>query len=747
MTNPMSAAAGVRERRRIRRDDNWKAFADKIRSLTATDEQSMYTWIATKTRFYNRRHARFGKDGAGRSVVNYPWPGAANHNVPLSDMSIDELLGPLINVALPPRKIVQFVAMDQEGLNHVADATQAMEHLLRYRMGDRGVPDYRRQVSYSAESFLQHGKCVDKVFYSYLVEEGLRTFTKDDLPSELSRIQVIPAEAMDEMTRQQLAQQADVLVLTPEEFDDLAPKIRLLIVGLLELDTSDKRDSKAADEMLRWLKTDRTTDLALNLSYVVEDTPRVVNVPIQDIIVPSGTRHMENASRLTHDMYLSEVEFLAMAEANDWNDSAVNQILETTQSARRSSEGDTLWDALRRRTNTLETGPDADEQQIRISQTFAVQVQPNKSRRRVVITHDRISGVELDASLYDYEHGSWPFVDSNFEQSEADYFAPRGIPQKLEDIERYTTALARHQLNLLSMEVPTWTYRTGSGFNPNKHRWVPGMFIPRNRPDDVLPVPVQKMSQDISPHMFTMMSMADRIAGTRQNHMVRDARLFEPPTKADVDERSTQFESSLGLRASFFQDGRERIYRQVWGLWRQYGPEEFFVQVAGHGLRSLSQNKIRGSYRIVPVGAVGDMDSNARLQMEMTALDIIVKAQPYLAQDVRYVVDIPQKIKDILDLLDPFDSDRIMKVRSPEEQQQLLQMQQAEAERMQKLKETAVKLQQAVPTTEEEDTALLKEIRTISPHRDLQPILVNAEGAKASARNQTTLAAMNNGQA
>ena len=657
--------------RKITKDQSWKDWADKVRALTETDAQSMSTWLAIKARFYNRRFARYGKDGRGRSTTNFPWPGAANHNVPLSDMSIDELVGPLINVALPPRKIVQFVPQDLEAVDNVADASQAMDHLLRYRMGDRGVPDYKRQVAYSADSFLQHGKAIDKVYYSYIVEEGLRTYTKDDLPDSLKRIQVV--EDIDEQTRQGLAQQANLLVLTPEEFDQLAPRIEALVAGTLELDLSDRRDRKAVTEMMHWLKSPRDQPITLHLSYVVEDTPRVINVPISDLIVPAGTRHLENASRLTHDMYLSEAQFLADAAAQEWDDSAINETMEKAKASRRGdrfTNSQDLWNAMRRRSGTLEAaaGADVDDQQIRVSQTYAVQVLPNKSLRKVVITHDRTTGAELDASLYDYEHGAWPFVNTDFEQTEADYFASRGIPQKLEDVERYSTALARHQLNMMTMEVPTWSYRTGSGFNPNKHKFVPGMFIPRNRPDDILPLPVQHASQAVDGPMFTMMSMADRIAGTRQNNQVRDARLFEPPTATDVGERATQFQSALGLRAGYFQDGRERIYRQVWSLWRQFGPVNFMVQSGGEGLREMSQDKIRGQFRIVPVGGVGDMDPQAKMQLQMTTLDILIKAQPFLSQDVRYVADIPKKIKDILDLLDPYESDRILKLRSPEEQ-------------------------------------------------------------------------------
>jgi hypothetical protein len=734
---------------RLRRDDAFRDWTKKLGHLTDSDEQYRQQWLVKKTRFYNRRFGRFGKSGSqSRSTVTFPWIGAANHNIPLSEIAIDEIAGPLQNIVVGGRRIVQMVPMDPEAKQNAVNGNLAMEDLLRFRMGEYGCPDYARQTAFSVASFLQHGLAYDKAYYGYAVQPVTHRYDKDSAPDALRRIQVVPDGDIDEPTRAALVQQAGILVIGKGEFSQFSRQIEELAVRTFSLDLSESEDREALSDIMAWMKSSRQNDLEFSVTDVVEDGPRIVNVPITDIIVPPGTKRVETASRVTHDMFFSEASFLERALSSGWNADAIDLVLTHGKKGRRSarfSENDDLWQALRSRTSTTKTDTDSDEQQIKISQTYVARVTGKRLPERSVITWERDSGAILDASVYEYAHRTWPIIDTWYEYEENDLFSSRGLPEKLEDVEKVTTALSRHELNALSIEAtPTFTYRMGSGFQPTKHRWAPGIFIPRNRPDDVMPLNFGIKSLAVERPMFQMMSLADRIAGTRQNSAVRDARLFEPPTAGDVQERATQFQSALGQRAGYFQDGRERIYRQVWALWTQYGPQDFYVHITGEGMEKLSQNDIRGRFRTVPVGAVGNSNPDVMLQRELAMLDIMVKSTPYISQDVRFVMDIPQKVKDILDLMDPYGSGRVMKVRSPEEQQRLLEMQQAEAERLAAMKEQAHALQEGAPVDPARQGRLLAEIKKVSPHAGLQQVIAGADQAMATANQNASLAS--NGQ-
>lgn len=734
-----SPAAGAEKVRKTSAFDDWKK---DLQHNTERDRQDMQTWLERKKRFYNRRYSRYGKSFTdGRPRVNSPWPGAANHNIPLSDISIDELHGPLLNLIDNTRRIVAMVPMNTAAIANAEKAGIAMEYLLRYRMSEAGSPDHLRQCSFSIDSLLQHGLSIDKTYYSYVTSYTSQRYDRRTLPEDLQRVQVVADEDFPgEETRQAIAQQTGALVIARSEFAQLAPQIESLVTRVFGLDLQERADREALSKAMAYIKANNPeAELQFAIHAIVEDCPRIINVPIEDLVVPPGTRMLETASRLTHETYFSQAAFIQAASNNNWDDDAVNEILDDAPRSRRSarfSNEDSLWQALRSRTGTHAASTDSDEQQIRVSQTFAQMTNGKSLPMPVVLTWERDSGAILDAAHYEYGHRSWPFVDTRFEYNDSDYFSSRGIPDKIEDLERYVTALARHEMNGLTIETSkTFTYRPGSGFDPNKHKWVPGIFMPRQRPDDIQPLDVRVSSMAVERPMFQMMSLAERLVGSRQNTTVRDARLFEPPTKADISERAQQFESALGMRALFFQHGRERIYRQAWALWRQYGPAEFYAHVTGEPLARMSQSQIAGEFQTVPTGVIGDMNPGARLQKELTKLDVLVKATPFVRQDVRYVDDIPVTIKQILDLIDPHSSDRILRLRSQEEQQQILQQRQAEVQRLQQLKATAMSLQDGSPVTEASAAELLKEIRTITPHKALQPIIQMADQAQSALEN------------
>jgi hypothetical protein len=119
----------------------------------------------------------------------------------------------------------------------------------------------------------------------------------------------------------------------------------------------------------------------------------------------------------------------------------------------------------------------------------------------------------------------------------------------------------------------------------------------------------------------------------------------------------------------------------------------------------------------------------------MQVLDILMKTQPLVQQDPRYFIDIPAATKDVLDRMDPQLSMRLMRERTQEEQQQFIQEQQAAAQRAAELAAEAERLQAGAAVTPEGAAALLREIRSIAPHKDLTPIIQGSKQAQAATRD------------
>lgn len=715
--------------------DAMETFIGKLAADVEQDEKSMTSWIEDKRKDYDRRYQR----GADRGT-NFPWPGASAFDYPGSDIMIDEVSPALHNIHFGGRRIVEAIALDAESVPRAVKAGMAMESLLRYRMCERGVPDYYRQTSLSIESFLQHGVAYDKVYYSYLTEARREVFTRATLPDVLQQIQVV-----DEIPPQQQAMLAEqgIFVIPRKDWGLYAEQVEGLIVQTLNLDLQERMDRVAAGQMMAFIKANNPdSQVDILVSQVLEDSPRIVNCDIESIILPPGTRRIATASRVRHDMWFNHETVLQRAENNQWDPAVVDELLNNSKTRNRAqnSWNNTLHWAERERTQTIDTMGNDDER-FRVSEVYCYKLNDKKVPVPVVITMDMSSKSVLRAVEYNYAHGSWPFEESLYEPGNV--FASRGIPKKIKHLEKHMSGLFRAELNGLMMQTSqSFTYRNNSGINPQKMRWMPHLMIPVREHDDLQPIPVNVTALALERPMLIMQGLITKAAGGRNTNEINAARQDRPPTATQIQDTSLARQSSIGLRGMNFQNGRARLFRQAWSLWRQFGPDEFYAQVTGgEAMEKVSQHQIRGNFSIVPCGAVADMDPDFRVNQSMQVLDLLMKTQPLVQQDPRYFVDIPAATKDVLDRMDPQLSMRLMRERTQEEQQQFIQEQQAAAQRAQELAAEAERLQAGAAITPEGAAALLREIRSITPHKDLQPIIQGSKQAQAATRD--SMAAVN----
>jgi len=729
-TNP-----SITQAKRLPRTDKFREeFIPRLQKDINSDAQGIDQFFAEKRKAYDRRYQQDSREG-----TNFPWPGASTFNYPGSDIEIDQAKPGIMNIVFGGRRICDAIPINPDAAGQATNAGIAMEYLLRYRMGERGVPDYYRQTSLSADSFLQHGTSIDKIIYSYLTERRRERYTRQTLPDRLKLIQVVDAISPEE---QQQFMQSGVLVISRDQFPQFAEQIEGLVVDVLNLDLQNREDRIVLRDVMEFIKANRPeAELDLVATQVVEDSPRVINCELESVIVPPGTRTLASASRVAHDMWFTENDLRMRSVNGIWDSDVVDLVLESAATTRRAGQidGNRLHDAMRRRTDT-DYQVDRDDAHFKVTEVYCYKLNAQKIPVPVVVTMERQMGAVLRAVEYDFAHGAWPFVETCYEQNEHDFRSSRGIPEKIKGLERHMSALMRAELNGLMMQTSqSFTYRMNSGINPQKLRWMPHLMIPVRNHDDLSPIPVNTAALALERPMLFMQGLMSKVSGGRLDTSTNEMRQDRPPTATQVSEQSLARQSSQGLRGMYFQQGRSAIYKQVWSLWRQFGPAEFYAMVANEPLKTMSQHEIRGEFQMVPVGAVGDMDPDYRVQQSMQVLDLLMKTQPLIEQDPRYVADITEAVKEVFDRMDPTISMRLLKRRGPEEMQQFAEQQQQEAQRRGALKQEAERLQMGAAVTPEGALALLMEIRQESPHRDLQPVIEGARQAEAASNRTKAL--------
>ena len=729
--------AAIQNAKSIRQDAKFREeFIPHLVHDINADAQAIDQHWAAKRKAYDRRYQQGSK-----RPVNFPWPNASSFDYPGSDIEIDEAKPSIIAMHLGGSRIWDMVATTPESAPQATAAGIAMDYLCKFRMGQRGVPDYYKQTALSVESFLQNGYSLDKVVYSYMTERRREVYTRETLPDALKMIQVVDKVSPDE--QQQFMQEAGVMVIQRDQFGEFAEQIEGVVVDIMNLDLQNREDRIALNETMAFIKRNNpNASLEIVATQVVEDAPRVINCEPESVLLPSGVSTVQSASRVTHDMWFTEHD-LQMRKFNGmWKPEVVDMVLENASNNRRAGQIDQnrMHDGMRLRSETMYE-VDRDDAHFKISEAYCYKRDASGVPIPVVITMERQMGAVLRAKEYDYAHGAWPITESCYEINDHSFISSRGIPEKIRGLEEHMSALIRAELNGMVMGTSqSFTYRQNSGINPQKLRWMPHLMIPVRNHDDLQPIQTNTSALMLERPMLLFQSLISKVTGGRLNTTTNEQRQDRPPTATQVNEQSLSSQSSHGMRGQFFQIGRQEIGRQIWALWRQFGPDKFYAQVANEPLKELTQHEIRGDFTIIPRGAVGDMDPQFRLQQSMQALDMLVKIQPLIQQDPRYVPDIAQAVKEVFDRMDPTMSMRLLRQRTPEEIQQFIEQQQAEAERMAALKDEAQRLQQGAAVTPEGQLELQKTIRQESPHKGLQPIVEGATQAQKALEQSQALA-------
>lgn len=699
---------------------------------TSRDQQDAALWLARKTDGYRRRY-QYPKES-----VNRPWVGASNIRIPLIDIHIEEMKPPLLNLTFGGPKIYNMVPLDAVAVERAQAATQAMDYLHKYRM-----PDYLWQKCLQIDSLGQFGVGVNKVFYDYRTRQTTEVIRKIDMPQSLSSLAVSKDNTPEQM---QMAQAMGMTLMTPEQFDQAAPQIAMVVQRAYGLDTDEKIDANALDEIMRFLRNgSRGASLVIKRRAVICDTPRVINVPLEDIIVPQGTRSIEDAERLTHRMFFSEADLLQRSRDEVWDSDAVTLAIDkpTGRSGmgRGGSMGDELYLAKQDRMASM-MGANGSSDLFEVWEMYDTwDIDGDGLEERVVLTVEPNSFAVLKAIELPFDHGEWPFVSSFLEATDCSFFGARGIPDKIDDLEAHATALARAEQNNLLIETSrSFIYVENSGINPLAITWMPGLMIPVQNPGDLQPIQMSPSSLALEQPFRNMMGLAERVV-TGSSRQWQDGDMPERPASI-VGESALARQRVLGVRAQLYQHAQRREGRLVWALWRQYGPDDFYATVAGEAPEKFTQAQIAGDFMVTPAAATGDMDPGYRSQQAWQRLEAATRLAPMLADDPRYEVDIAQAFIDWLYESDLTSARRLVRKRAPQEVQALVQNAQAQTQQLAKYADIAQRLIQAAPVKADEAADILRFMKSQMPHKDLQPII---DTWKLARRGADRFAALANG--
>jgi len=718
----------------LRSHSGLAAFAAALIKDAQSDFQAMQPWLAEKRKYYERRYAT--SDNLGQ--VNFPWTNASALTVPMEDWHVEEMKAPIANVVFGGPRVYNMRPRNAAAVSNASASNLAMQDMLMNRM-----PDYEMQLFYGTDSWAQHGLVVWKVYYHYETRQTTETVRKSDLPQSLRSFSV-QANITEE--KQAIANQVGVTLITIEQFREQFDQIKARVMQEYDLHDDDEIDKVAIRQMMDFLSKPKQARVAIKRRAVVWDSPRQISVEIENIGVPQGTRSIETALRVSHKLFFHESDLRQRARDNSWYPDQTAEVIKLGPRPRIEAQASEMAMARRERSHT-QTNVIRDNELFELWEIYCHwDIDGDGLDERCVLTVEPESGIVVKAIELPFDHGEWPFSAAFLEATDPSYFSSRGVPEKISDLARHVTALARTEMNNLAIEGSrSFTRVIGAGI-PDELEWAPGLVIDVQQQGDFAPLDIRPTALVHEQPMRNYMALAERVVTGSRSPSI-DSPEPERRTATQVNASSGREQNTLGVRARLFQTAQRRNGMLLWKTFRQFGPDKWFVDVTGQTPVKMTQAQIRGEFNVVPVGAVADMDPNFRFNRALQMLDINMKMSGALGDDPRGTPDLWTSWQDLLEENDPIAAARAMRKNDPETIQKIMEQRQQMAQRAQQIGDMAQRWQQNAGNTPEEALELLSEIKKQGAvWGDLQQLIDQSAQVTAGAQRSALLAGGQNGQ-
>jgi len=631
-----------------------KAFLDEIDRGTRQDILDREGWVTAKEKYFRRRYCLEWRDPP------FPWPGSSNIVMPLIDKKIDEIKPQYINIISASKPPVTVHAVDPESQKKVKNVELWFDWLVKV-----GSPNFIEEVVYAIDDCLETGRGVLSTYWHYETRKVPDVLERDRLPDRLRRLVVArdekEANALHVMTG------GATKALTRREFDSLEAQIRDTIYREFDLDPEEPMDQRAIDDVYNWLREGSREPLPFQKRDVILNVPAIGSISPIDFVVPAYTTDLERTERITEIGYMTEREVRAKAADHKFNSAAVKEMLDR-RSAKRSGQSQRIQ--VQQAFQEGVTSNDNDLIEVWKTSCWIAPQPGAREQKCVLLRAADAPDLPLKLCLYDRPNGRWPYHGIGFEMNKKRWYSPRGVPEKLDDIDAEITAQHRAKLNRNSIVTsPTFKVRPNRGINWSSWRWQPGSALPCTHPDDVTAFDFKVIDGVFDNEMNQLRVWGEDYLGgsdygiTNPLSNTDDAR-----TATEINAIQNKARQSLSMRGLLFTRPMAGVFQDLFDLWHRYGDPEVYIRVTGGSEPlKLTKEELQGRFLFQCTGTIGDTDPQAEAQKALARITILSEIKMNGLAEPKYEIDLGEAIQDWLEKDDIRVAKRIIRERTPEE--------------------------------------------------------------------------------
>lgn len=645
-------------------------FIHELRAQVADDITARYDWERKLEINYQRRYAQLGRG------TDWPFPGASDIVVPTMDMTIDRVKAAEVALFANVRPMCAFLPVMQG----TVDQARKLEYYFDWRMR-YSCPDFFQQLILGLDDRLQTGRTVLKTIYEYQTINEWQTILLKDLPGRLRKFSVLPVGGSKAADMLYQLSGGKIAPISKKEFDEQEEVIRNLVESEFELDPEDSIDDKAITDIMKFFRNGEP-EVIVKRRAVKKHYPRMVAVDPLHFIVPSYARDIEAADRVTHRMWFTKDQIRGKVRDANWREGTVDIICKDKAGSFDSN--------LVNGYSSIEVSKDmregisahAGEDLHEVYETHCLyDIDGDGVGERVIVTWSPNCEYPFKFIASPFDHGQVPFTPIFYELNDGRYYASRGIPEKISDLDEEVTQQRRAKLNRMTIaNSPTFTYRRGSGFQPTKVTWLPGSMYEVTQQGDLSAIQMPNLDISFDREQQILRSEIESYVGTMDAALTNPlSSNKDPRTATEVNAVTNISNQAIGYRTVLLQLGMQRVFEQLWSLDNQFGPDELQYYVLGEQPEHMTRKEIRGKYMIVPRGTVVNSSPEMEAAKALQKMQVLMNFGPALGQDPRYEINVGTALMDYFNALDPIHNQRIIRQRTPEEVQKI-QAQQAQAQ-------------------------------------------------------------------
>lgn len=598
-----------------------------------------------------------------RRPRNFPWKGASNINVPLTDGIIRRFRPGMAALVLDQNPVATFYSPDPTDDTDVGNDELFFHWLWTERMKPA------EEVVRLIDLYASRGHAYAREGWRYETERF----------SRVARVNELFPQGL-EPTLQAAQEQARL-----QNPDAEPPSAVDLVVQVLESEFN--MDANDEDEGLQLVEAARRIlegEAYVRITYnaVMHDRPDWRALDPINVIADQDAPDVEDADFFAIVHRLTPDQILRMARDGKFNKAvAVEVAAEIQDENDTAGRKDTSAHGVRAQIRALLDKKSGVNKQVRrkagmprgvVWEIYGkIDINADSINERVVIWYAPDQDRILAVTEYPFPFASWPVTLVKFEPYAPRPVESRGIPELLFEMQKLVNA--QHNLRLDAGQLllsPAFKRRITGATAEEMSPFKPGAVLPvANTADlEMLVNDLRPLTELLREEQVTQ-RMAESFIGTFDATISNLQNNSERRTAAEVNAVTQLASNVFGLDARMFQTAMARSFAKIWSLYLDLGPDQTYFRVMGEPKpRKALKHELGKKYDLKPAGS----PSSTNRSFMLGAME---RAMPLVLQDQSGVFDRTALIAAWLEMLDPKLAKKI--VRSPDQAQAAQLVQQA----------------------------------------------------------------------